>query len=75
MPGFKVEVQTGGNTFGKGAEWNSNALVFATEEEATTEYGEDLFCRWTAVNNWRIKPTEEEPNYSFINGKLTKKGE
>ncbi len=74
MPGFRMEVRIGGNTFGKGAEWNSNALVFATKEEAT-EYGEDLFCRWTAVNNWRIRPTKKDPNYQFINGKLIEKGE
>ncbi len=74
MPGFKVEVQVGKDPFGRDAEWSSNALVLATEEEATG-YGEDLFCRWTAVNKWRVVPTEKEPNYQFINGQLTGKGE
>ena len=68
MPGFKAEVQVGKDP------WCGNALVFATEEEAT-EYGEDLYCRWAAVNKWRAVPTEKEPNYQFINGAITKKGE
>ena len=41
---WKAEVQTQGN----GEDWDGNALVFATEDEAVG-YAEDLMSRWTAV--------------------------
>ncbi len=72
--GFKAEVCIGGNTFGQGAEWVSNSLVFDTPEEAEG-YAIDLFSRWTSVTKYRVAPTDKEPNHSFNNGQLTKKGE
>ena len=53
---FKVEVIAD-----SGGQWCANALRFATEE-AAQEYGADLAWRWTAVREWRVVPSEEEPN-------------
>lgn len=53
---YKVAVKTAGDV-----NWASNALRFATEYEAQL-YGEDLFARWTAVNEWEVQESDEEPN-------------
>jgi hypothetical protein len=45
---FRVEVQAD-NT----GTWAGNGLTFPTVEEAK-KYAKDLFCRWTAVREWRI---------------------
>ena len=38
-----------------------NALRFHTQEQALA-YGEDLASRWTAVTQWKVVPSEDEPN-------------
>jgi hypothetical protein len=53
---YKVGVKTQGDK-----DWVSNGLRFKTEEDAKA-YGQDLFCRWTAVNEWKVLESEEEPN-------------
>jgi hypothetical protein len=53
---FKVGVKTRGD-----AEWACNGLRFKTEEEARA-YGDDLFMRWTAVTEWTVLPSDDEPN-------------
>jgi hypothetical protein len=53
---YKVAVKTAGDT-----NWASNGLRFPTEE-AAKEYGQDLFMRWTAVTEWEVQPSDEEPN-------------
>lgn len=45
---FVAEVQTRGDE-----KFYGNALRFPTLE-AAREYAVDLFCRWTAVETWRI---------------------
>ncbi len=55
MSGFMVQVKIPGER-----DWVGNAVVFATEAEAQN-YGEDLFCRWTVVSDWRLIPTDKEP--------------
>jgi len=57
MSNWKAEVQTAGN----GDDWDGNALVFATKEEAEV-YVLDLSMRWTAVTNTRVVETNEEIN-------------
>lgn len=56
MPSFKVAVKTAGDV-----NWASNGLRFPTKE-AAWEYGQDLFMRWTAVTEWEVQESEEEPN-------------
>lgn len=53
---FKVEVIADNS-----GTWASNGLRFATED-AAKEWGEGLFMRWTAVREWRVAPSDEEPN-------------
>ena len=38
--------------------WSSNALRFATEEEAKI-YADDLMMRWTAVQDTRVVDVDE----------------
>ncbi len=53
---YKAEVTTSGD----GGAYATNALLFATAEEAEI-YARDLACRWTAVRDWRIRiATTEE---------------
>jgi hypothetical protein len=53
---YKVGVKTRGDQ-----DWASNGLRFATREIAT-EYGHDLFMRWTAVEDWAVLDSEEPVN-------------
>lgn len=53
---YKVAVKTAGDV-----NWASNGLRFATKE-AAIEYGQDLFMRWTAVQEWEVQESDEEPN-------------
>jgi hypothetical protein len=53
---WKVGVKTAGDT-----EWCCNALRFPTLEMAQA-YGQDLFCRWTAVREWTVLPSDDLPN-------------
>jgi hypothetical protein len=41
--------------------WCPNGLAFARKEDAEA-YAIDLACRWTAVSDTRVVPSEEEPN-------------
>lgn len=43
-------------------EWGSNALVFATEEEALY-WGRDRMCRWILVMDYRAVQTPDPANY------------
>ena len=49
---YKVEVTTD-----DGKSWATNALKFATIDEATV-YGRDLHARWLSVDEWRIVTAE-----------------
>jgi hypothetical protein len=40
-------------TTDSGLSWASNALRFATVEQAQ-DYARDLYSRWTAVDAWRV---------------------
>jgi len=51
-------------------DWNTNALVFATEKEAE-DYAKDLSYRWTLVEQYEVRKSDEEVNYGFIDGQLT----
>lgn len=42
----------------------SNALVFATEEEAKI-YGKDLFNRWFVAEEWRVVETDNPVTYAL----------
>jgi hypothetical protein len=53
---YKVEVIADGS-----GTWCSNALRFATAEEADA-YGTDLASRWTLVREWRVVATTDEVN-------------
>jgi len=53
---YKVAVKTAGDV-----NWVSNGLRFPTKEKAL-EYGQDLFMRWTAVQEWEVQESDEEPN-------------
>ena len=61
---WKPVVQT--DSSGK---WYGNALRFATEQEAN-ENAYDLMMRWLAVNEFGAEPSDDPPNYSYINKEL-----
>ena len=56
MPSFKVGIKTAGDT-----NWGYNALRFPSIEAAEA-YAVDLVLRWTAVREFEIHPSDEEPN-------------
>jgi hypothetical protein len=41
--------------------WAYNALRFATREAAAA-YGANLFMRWTALREYEVHESDEEPN-------------
>jgi hypothetical protein len=49
--------------------WYSNALRFATREEAEAN-ALDLSMRWLAVRGWRATESNDPVNYRWIEGKL-----
>jgi hypothetical protein len=53
--GWRVEVQTGGDS-----SWSGNALTFRSEKGAEA-YAADLAGRWTAVSGWRVIAVADEP--------------
>lgn len=53
---FKVGVKTAGDR-----DWCCNGLRFKTEAEAKA-WGDDLACRWTAVRETAVLPSDDEPN-------------
>lgn len=61
---FKPEVKTDDSTT-----WYSNALRFATREEATANVL-DLAWRWTAVRDTRVSESDDPVNYKWENGAL-----
>ena len=52
---WRVGVMTPGDR-----DWCFNMRRFATAEEAET-YGRDLAWRWTAVTEWQVMPSEDDP--------------
>jgi hypothetical protein len=48
--------------------WTSNALRFATHDEAQM-YALDLGCRWTAVRNARVVESEDPVTYAWVDGR------
>ena len=53
---YKVACKTHGDV-----NWGYNALRFAVREDAE-EWGEQLFFRWTALEEWEVQESDEEPN-------------
>jgi hypothetical protein len=47
-----------------GGEYATNALRFATSDEAIG-YARDLFYRWTGAHDWRIAESTDAPNYTW----------
>jgi hypothetical protein len=56
---YRVAVKVRGESTPTG-----NSLRFATAKEARA-YGRDLAGRWTLVESWRIKATQDPPNYRW----------
>lgn len=54
-------------TFGDDGKYATNALRFATKEEAGT-YGYDLAMRWLAVHDWRVTTTEDPVTAEIVDG-------
>ncbi len=50
-------------------EWSSNALRFATEEEALAN-AKDLFNRWTLSSDFRVEESPDPVNYRWVEGAL-----
>jgi len=63
---FKPEVSTGSDP-----KFYSNALRFATREEAEAR-AMDLAMRWTAVRNWRAVESDDPVNYAIRDGLLVR---
>jgi len=53
-----------------GDKWTSNALRFATQEEAYA-YAKDLSWRWLAVRKFRATPCEDPVTHRLDEGRLT----
>jgi len=49
--------------------WHSNGLRFATQAEAE-QSASDVFYRWMACTGYSAQPSEDEPNYRLVDGKL-----
>jgi hypothetical protein len=49
--------------------WCSNALRFATEQEAYAS-ARDLFYRWTLAVNFRAAQSDDPVNYRYVDGRL-----
>jgi hypothetical protein len=60
---WKAEVITD-----SGDKWISNALRFATKEEAES-YVADLLLRWSAVRETRVVECADPVNYAFVDGR------
>jgi hypothetical protein len=50
--------------------WYSNSSVFATQKEAENS-AQDLYYRWTEAVGWRANESDDEPNYTYNDGRLT----
>lgn len=50
-------------------QWSSNSLRFATEAEAYANV-QNLAAKWFSVREYRVVPSDDEPNYRWINGEL-----
>jgi len=46
-----------------------NSLAFATHEEAHRN-AEDKFIVWTQAEAFRVAESDEEPNYTYVDGVL-----
>jgi hypothetical protein len=55
--GFKAFFSTN-----NGANFSTNAIAFATREEAE-QYAADLFSRWTATTNYEVRESTDPVNY------------
>lgn len=53
---YKVGCKTAGDV-----NWAYNALRFPTREAAEA-YGLDLYMRWTALKEYEVHESDEEPN-------------
>ena len=51
---YKAEMKVNGG-------WSSNARRYATREEADAA-GQDLYSRWTSVEEYRVVPSSDPPN-------------
>lgn len=60
MKSWKTEVFVGG-------EWATNAIRFATKDEAERA-GEELLSRWYAPTDSRAAESDDEVNYEFPEG-------
>jgi hypothetical protein len=64
MKSFKPEVIADSS-----GEWASNALRFATKEEAEANV-RDLSMRWILVRETRVVESDEPVNYRYVDGRL-----
>lgn len=62
---WKPEVKVAG----EGDKFYSNALRFATEQEALAN-AENLFQRWLLCEDFRAMPSDDPVNYRWVNGEL-----
>ncbi len=51
--------------------WLANGLRFATEEEALAN-ARDLQSRWMLVRECRAAPSDDPPNYRWVDGRLVR---
>jgi hypothetical protein len=63
---FLVEVTTGA-----GDGWSSNGLRFQSAEEAEL-YAQDLYRRWTAVDEYRVTESTDLATHRIEDGKAVK---
>lgn len=65
MKSWKYELQV----HGEGDKWHKNGVAFATKEEAEAA-GLDKFSAWMMANDHRVVPSDEEPNYRYVDREL-----
>jgi hypothetical protein len=61
---WKLEVT--GEPRGK---WTSNGVRLPTYDDAVM-YKFDLFCRWSGIGEARVVPSDDLPNYQWVNGRI-----
>lgn len=49
--------------------WYDNAVRFATEKEAK-DNAHDKFMVWSVPTDCRAVPSEDSPNYTYLEGRL-----
>lgn len=51
--------------------YHRNRMFWSTLEEAE-KYASNLMSRWTLVQDWKVYPSDEAPNYRWAEGRAAR---